>query len=130
MRWLHLNVLLIFFFCVLECLYKNPFTRELPVFILPEVSLSASIVRDDVSIFGDITDVRADYVQTEHNFSAFHDMDFEDKNQLLLEIAEEEVMGGRELVKRQPIWQYRELKDRVDKAVVWARKIMKPIKIR
>lgn len=129
MKWLRLSVLWMFFFCVFGCFYKSPFAGELSVFILPEISLNASIVRNDVSIFGVMTDVRADYVQTEHNFSNYHGMDFEHKDQLLRIFEDEAIRASKILVNGQPLWNYKKAKFRVNKPVVWPRKTLKPIKI-
>lgn len=102
---------------------------ELSIFILPEISLNTSIVRDDVSRFGAITDIRADYVQTEHNFSDYHEVDFEHKDQLLRVFENEAIRASKALVNRQPLWNYKKAKFRVNKPVVWPRKALKPIKI-
>ena len=129
MKWLRWLVLCIFLFCVWGCFYKSPFQSELTMFILPEANINTSIVSDDISRFGEVMDVRADYIQTEHNFSKYHDVNFEHNNPLLMIFEREMVRASEVLVKRQPLLKQKKIKIKINKPVVWPRSPLKPIKI-
>ena len=129
MKWLRWSFLVGFLFSIWECFYKIPFSQDVVAFILPEVSLTTSVVRDDISQIGAVMDVRADYVQTEHNFSQYHDLDFGQEDQVLRIFEEEVSQASKILVNREPLWNYKKATIKIDKPVVWPRKLLKPIKI-
>lgn len=129
MKWFRCLVLWIFLFCVLGCFYKSPFQSELTMFILPEANINTSIVSDDISRFGEVMDVRSDYVQTEHNFSKYHDVNFEYTNPLLMIFEREMAKASEALVSRQPLLKQKKIKIKINRSMVWPRSPLKPIKI-
>ena len=129
MKWLRLMALFILLLCGLVCFYKSPFQGVLPMFILPEANINTSIVSDDISSFGEVMDVRSDYIQTEHNYSNYHDVNFEHNNPLLMLFEREMVRASEVLVNRQPLLKQKKIKIKINKPVVWPRSPLKPIKI-
>ena len=117
MKWLRVMALIILLLCGLGCFYKSPFQGELPMFILPEANINTSIVSDDISSFGEVMDVRSDYIQTEHNYS------------ILMLFEREMVQASEVLVNRQPLLKQKKIKIKINKPVVWPRTPLKPIKI-
>ncbi len=125
-RWICAIFLLFFIF---RCLYNFPFVKESYIFILPEVNLSMSIVKDNSVQFGLMEDIRPDYIQTERNFSNYHSVDLTQFASLLLMFEEEIKHMGSSIVNSQPLLNHKKTEIKVTKPVVWPRYPLKPIKI-